>query len=311
MQPINYSIIIPHYNIPNLLMRCLNSIPVRSDIQVIVVDDCSPGADNFLSDYPLLSRPFLEYYSTKKGGSAGRARNVGLDHAKGKWLVFADADDFFEDGFVCTLDSLVDSEHDLIVFNYRSVLSEDVSVSSDRDDSHHVYLQSYPKRDTYARAYFPCPWAKMVRRSLVEDYHIRFDETRWSNDFYFSTAIGCFANTISIDNHILYVICKRQNSLTSHFCESLDENLVRAEVAVRCLNLSCSHHYILDDVEHPLIFIMGKLLKKNKRLFFTLYSQLTIEAEKVFYTQFCNNASWKRKLLMWFLRRLFYIRNRK
>ena len=37
----NYSIIIPHYNSPNLLKRMLNSIPEREDIEIIVVDDCS------------------------------------------------------------------------------------------------------------------------------------------------------------------------------------------------------------------------------------------------------------------------------
>ena len=34
-----YSIIIPHYNLPKLLRRCLQSIPEREDVQVIVVDD--------------------------------------------------------------------------------------------------------------------------------------------------------------------------------------------------------------------------------------------------------------------------------
>lgn len=34
-----FSIIIPHKDIPDLLMRCLRSIPVSGDIQVIVVDD--------------------------------------------------------------------------------------------------------------------------------------------------------------------------------------------------------------------------------------------------------------------------------
>ena len=37
----NYSIVIPHYNLPALLRRCLGSIPQRDDIQVIVVDDGS------------------------------------------------------------------------------------------------------------------------------------------------------------------------------------------------------------------------------------------------------------------------------
>lgn len=39
-----YSIIIPHYNIPELLQRCLDSIPERDDVQVIVVDDNSDSS---------------------------------------------------------------------------------------------------------------------------------------------------------------------------------------------------------------------------------------------------------------------------
>lgn len=87
-----FSIIIPHKDIPDLLMRCLRSIPVSEDIQVIVVDDNSADADTYLDKCPELSRPYLEFVRTTKGKGAGYARNVGLDHAKGKWLLFADAE---------------------------------------------------------------------------------------------------------------------------------------------------------------------------------------------------------------------------
>ena len=66
MKPL-FSIIIPHYDIPDLLMRCLKSIPVSEDIQVIVVDDNSPDADTYLERYPELSRPYLEFIRTTKG----------------------------------------------------------------------------------------------------------------------------------------------------------------------------------------------------------------------------------------------------
>lgn len=36
-----YSIIIPHKNIPHLLQRCLDSIPQRKDVQIIIIDDDS------------------------------------------------------------------------------------------------------------------------------------------------------------------------------------------------------------------------------------------------------------------------------
>ena len=55
-----FSIIIPHKEIPDLLMRCLKSIPVSEDIQVIVVDDNSADADTYLERYPELSRPYLK-----------------------------------------------------------------------------------------------------------------------------------------------------------------------------------------------------------------------------------------------------------
>ena len=58
MQPL-FSVIIPHYDIPDLLMRCLKSIPVSEDIQVIVVDDNSADADTYLDRYPELSRPLF------------------------------------------------------------------------------------------------------------------------------------------------------------------------------------------------------------------------------------------------------------
>ena len=43
-QNVKYSIIIPHKNSPDLLKRCLESIPDRTDIQVVVVDDNSSSA---------------------------------------------------------------------------------------------------------------------------------------------------------------------------------------------------------------------------------------------------------------------------
>ena len=63
---INYSIIIPHKNIPNLLQRCLDSIPNREDVQIIVVDDNSdPNIVDF-DKFPGLNRSNVEVIFTKE-----------------------------------------------------------------------------------------------------------------------------------------------------------------------------------------------------------------------------------------------------
>ena len=110
---INYTIIIPHYNTPKLLYRCLDSIPNREDIQIIVVDD---NSDN--DKRPQISKPNLEivYLSKEESKGAGRARNIGLTKAAGEWLIFADADDFYLNGALDLCDKYLKTKYDIIYF---------------------------------------------------------------------------------------------------------------------------------------------------------------------------------------------------
>lgn len=234
MNPL-FSIIIPHYNIPDLLMRCLKSIPVSEDIQVIVVDDNSPDSDTYLEKYPELSRPYLEFIRTIKGAGAGYARNIGLDHAKGKWLMFADADDFFVDNMYTIITSRVESDADVIFFRKRSVLSDDIRCESPKDEYldriMDIYLKTgdeLPLRTTYR-----VPWGKMIKKSLIENYNIRFDEIKYSNDLLFSTYVGCYAKKIKAVDNILYIVTFREGSMTARICSKPDELRIRADAAFR------------------------------------------------------------------------------
>ena len=238
MNVINYSIIIPHYNIPDLLIRCLKSIPVREDIQVIVIDDCSPDADRYLKDYPELSRPYLEFYSTLQGGSAGRARNVGLDHAKGKWLIFLDADDLLTNDAEQILDETVNRPEDIIFYNTTCVMSDDLSKASDRNFYGQYFEEFVSNHDeTPFRYRFHSLWGKVIRRVLATTNNLRFDETRYSNDVYFSCVTGHFAKTIAVVDRPFFIVTERQGSLaSSQFSEkgvSLEECQVRFDIALK------------------------------------------------------------------------------
>ena len=145
-----FSIIIPHYDIPDLLMRCLKSIPVSEDIQVIVVDDNSPDADTYLEKYPELSRSYLEFIRAQKNGGAGYARNIGLDHAKGKWLLFADADDFFVDDMYDIITTHAESDADVIYFRKQAVYSDDINRKSTRSG----YLDRIMKKSSILMTFF-------------------------------------------------------------------------------------------------------------------------------------------------------------
>ena len=268
-----YSIIIPHYDIPDLLMRCLKSIPISEDIQMIVVDDNSPDADTYLERYPELSRPYLEFIRAPKNGGAGYARNIGLDHAKGKWLLFADADDFYVEDMYDIISSNADSEADVIYFKKESVLSENIIQKTDRD----VYIDRmindyYANSDEWPLKFMYCPtWGKMIKRDLINKYNIRFEEIRYSNDVFFSLLVGYHAETIKVVNKVLYVLTSRPDSLAANYCSKPNELRIRAEVHYRS-DLFLHQHQMCKErsMKKYLLLMLNKDRKLFKYYFFKL-----------------------------------------
>lgn len=230
-----YSIIIPHYNIPDLLMRCLKSIPVSEDIQVIVVDDNSPDADSYLAKYPELSRPYLEFIRTTKGGGPGYARNVGLDHAKGKWILFADSDDFFVDNMHDIISMHAESDADVIFFQKQAVYSDNLNLKSSRSGYLDKIMDTYLKTgdELPLRTRYYVPWGKMIKKSLIEKHRIRFEEIKYGEDILFSTYVGYYAKKIEAIDTDLYVVTSRDGSATSDYCKKTNELRIRAGAAFR------------------------------------------------------------------------------
>ena len=211
---INYSIIIPHYNIPDLLARCLRSIPERDDLQVIVVDDNSPRQETFLSTIPELSRKNVEFYVTKDGLGAGHARNVGLSHATGKWLVFSDSDDFFVEDFSEILDEYVNDPHDILYFNIKSCDCYDTNKLYPDGNKNNIF-NKYRETgyDLYFRVCYTEPWGKIIRRSVVEDNAIEFQETKAHNDLLFAVKTGLLARDVAVIDRPFYWYVIREGSL--------------------------------------------------------------------------------------------------
>lgn len=120
----NYSVIIPHKNCVNLLFRCLDSIPRRKDIQVIVVDDVSSFSKGEKQQLLDKQDSNIKIVFLEKTHFAGGARNEGISLSEGKWLVFADSDDFFTKGAFDVMDQYLMSESDIVFFGDTSCYSD-------------------------------------------------------------------------------------------------------------------------------------------------------------------------------------------
>lgn len=237
MSHYNYSVIIPHKNIPELLQRCLDSIPQREDLQVIVVDDNSTPDKVDFAHFPGLERPHTVVTFDKTGKGAGHARNVGLDQAQGKWVIFLDADDLLVSDADTILSESVNREEDILFYNYQTALSSDLSVPGHRKLYHPLFEQYAVSGDeTNHRFRFQALWGKLIKRKLIEQWHIRCDETKYSNDVSMSVKAGLHASAIAIYDKPLFIITERPGSLAASQLnkklKTTEEYNIRMEVAL-------------------------------------------------------------------------------
>ncbi len=197
MKEITYSFIIPHKNTPELLNRCIRSIPQREDVEIIVVDDNSD--ENRKPYYDSINIEIVELSKDISSG-AGNARNKGIERAHGKWLLFADADDFYNVGFLAVLDKYVDSDVDVVYFNHQVIKDEKVIRNP------YPFIDNYRDRDNIdiIKFYFNVAWNKMVRRDYLHKYQIQFETCPVGNDIFFSYQVGYFTENNIIETTRIY-----------------------------------------------------------------------------------------------------------
>lgn len=206
-----YSFIIPHHNSPELLNRCLDSIPQREDIQIIVVDDNSAEDKR-----PCINRDDVEviYIDAEHTKGAGRARNYGLKEAKGKWLLFADCDDYYNVGFLDVLDQYKDIDIEVLYFNYYFIDGADGTMLTDNNLQKSIisYDGSKEKKD-YIKFRNNTPWTKMIMHDYVKKYKVYFEEVINGNDVLFSLLLGYNASKILVVKERLYYYVKTSGSI--------------------------------------------------------------------------------------------------
>jgi len=210
---INFSFIIPHKNCPGLLQRCVDSIPMRDDIQIIIVDDNSDEDKK-----PTVQREDVEIIllDAENAKGAGRARNIGLDRAKGEWLLFADADDFFSENLNFILDKYKnDEEKDLIILNAYTIDEENNTRPYKTEKLIRDYLEYKNKAEENLRYNIWTPWTRMVKRNFVISHNIYFDEIPAGNDVMFCLNCSKYAKIIDVEEKPVYYYFKPQNGSLS------------------------------------------------------------------------------------------------
>lgn len=209
----DFSVIVPCWRGSiKFLPKLFDSIPKKESIEIIVVDNSKEPVrrDEIKSNRDIV---FLHSaYERHAGGS----RNEGMSAAKGKWLLFADSDDFYTpDAFEIYYSKFyTDAE---IVYTSMGGIYEDTGEKSDRGDRYARLVHQFCEGmldELALRTSFGSPCCKMVSHDLVDRCQLKFDEIRASNDIYFSLTSGICAKKIDAIDKVTYIATVNRGSLT-------------------------------------------------------------------------------------------------
>lgn len=175
------SIIVPVYNVEDYLDECVNSLinQTMQDIQIILVDDgSSDRSGKMIDDYAASDNRVVALH--KENGGQSSARNLGLKHASGEYVLYVDSDDYialnacerlYETAVQFDADIVqgdLENEEKMILNNpsFREIPSENQAVST----------KQFLKEKVQTETYDIVPVLYFVRRSLIEREKLTFPE---------------------------------------------------------------------------------------------------------------------------------------
>ncbi len=216
------SVIIPVYNAEKYLGKCLESLLSQTlqEMEIICVDDgSSDGSPEILKRFQ--GRDERVRILTQENQYAGVARNNGMREARGEYLLFLDADDFFEETLLeKTYLQGKKEDADIVLFGAKQYNEKTGSVSKapwyfKRDALPEENPFSGKTQDTDVFALVtPAPWTKLFRREFVEAQGLSFQGLQNSNDVYFVlTALALAEKITYVDEDLVFYRVGMKGSL--------------------------------------------------------------------------------------------------
>lgn len=218
------SVIIPVYNAEPYLGRCLDSLRTQTfaDFELLLIDDGSRDRSGAMCDEYAGRDPRIRVFHQPNGGVSS-ARNVGLDHARGEWITFVDADDYVREHYLEHLLSHTGARIDLVI-SYAEVFGNGCS-EKERYPSRRIEMPNlevlFVENDMH---WHTSPWSKLYRRQVIEQQRLRFCEGMHIGEdglFLYTFMLASRVVFLSSDTDYCYFafradsLTKRVNSLES------------------------------------------------------------------------------------------------
>lgn len=222
------SVVMPVYRAQEYLEESIRSVLSQTfgNLELILVDDCSPDGSGTVCDDAARRDERVRVLHLPENRGAGRARNAGIEAARGQYLAFMDADDTMDpDIYEKAYQALKGGSRDMAVWGVTEEYFDragelaytNVIALPDADCDTRQKVQ-----DTVIlleeKILFGYQWNHFYRMELVRDHRIRFEESVIYEDYFFNLEITKHIRSMAVLSAPGYHYKKRMNdSITTKF----------------------------------------------------------------------------------------------
>ncbi len=207
------SVVVPVYNVEDYIEECLNSI-IKARIpsmEILVINDGSTDSSEekispFVEQYPDLIR-----YIKQENHGLGNVRNVGMHHAKGKYIASIDSDDTVHSNFFKEALPYLESDIDVVFCDWLSIPENGDSFETAAIDLNLKNLNRY--QNFLYTTIMPSTCNKIFKKQLYSDIDLKFVEGLKFEDLGTNPVILLRAQTFKYINKPYYEYKIRGNSI--------------------------------------------------------------------------------------------------
>lgn len=187
--------IVPVYNVEKYLHKCLSTLAEQTidEIEILVVNDGTPDRSQSVINmyslwYPDRIKPLI-----KENGGLSDTRNYGMRFARGKYITFADSDDYLDiDAMQKFYDTAESQDADVVISDFIKVkpksrseirrTGKKFSYKRQWVTSHAQHGKSVTENPEILRYASSYAWNKCYRRDLLTDGNFQFPVNQWFED---------------------------------------------------------------------------------------------------------------------------------
>lgn len=231
-----FSIVIPAFNAGKYIEQCINSVLAQTfkSFEVIIIDDESNDNTSEVC-FKIVSSYRCVLYEKIKHSGAGAARNLGLQKAKGEFVIFLDADDYWMNERLLEqlYNKVSETPVDVVMFQMDKCTENGKILKRYRKAAFPMGKNSYQLSEVYSvlvrdGQVLASSCNKCVSRSLLNSVHIEFQEGGLAEDIDWSLQLFSSVKTISFLNEISY-------AYRQHKSESVSRNKKGPEYQARMI----------------------------------------------------------------------------